>query len=856
MLFNVLLVAAALATAATMFIAEVHEEAKEWAIHEQEEHLKTFWELLRIKGQSFEISNGKLLVGNYIVNGNNELPDKLRDIFGCTATIFMGDIRVSTNVRMSDDRRAIGTRLQGPPRDALFRDGKPFRGKALILGIPYLTAYDPIRNQKGEVIGALYVGIKESKFFAAYEKLRYKVITVTTLLMLVFSMLAALLFRFRRQAEAALHESRERLQLQFDHMPIACVVSGIDCKIQTWNPAAEKVFGYTAGETIGKSANDLIVPSEIRAEVNSVWRTLLEKDETIHRTHENITKNHQTIFCKWTRTPLKDIGGNIIGFISMAEDITELKKTDEALREALTRYQNLAAKLDEKQHLLQTLINSIPDLIFYKDLNGKYLGCNKAFAAFAGHIEDELKGLTDFDLFPRKIATFFREMDRQMLNISVPQRNEEWVHYPDGRHVLLETLKTPFYGSQDQCLGLIGISRDITERHQAEEHRNNLEAQLNQAHKMEAIGQLAGGIAHDFNNILTVIIGYSEIIFLNADRDHPLRRHMEQILTSANRAADLTAGLLAFSRKQLLHPKPLDLGEVAHGLRKMLLRLIPEDIDFKTIVSEQNLTIMADRGQIEQVIMNLVTNAKDAMPNGGALTIEISAADINEDFHDQHGFGEPGRYCCIVISDTGHGMDVETRKRIFEPFFTTKEAGKGTGLGMAIIYGIVKQHNGFITVDSKPGGGSTFRVYLPLAGEVVQEVRGASKEEHPPGGVETVLLAEDDEAVRELHSMILEDTGYTIIQAVDGQDALDKFMKHQSEVSILITDVIMPKINGKRLYEEIRKIRPDMKVLMMSGYTKDVIIERGILEDEYSFMTKPVKPYDLLKTLRHILDNQ
>jgi len=975
MLFNVLLVAAALATAAAMFIAEIHEEAKGWAIHEQEQHLRTFWELLRNKGITFRINNGRLMAGNYAVNGNYELPDKLYDIFGCTATIFMGDTRVSTNVRRPDDSRAIGTRLEGPARDALFREGKPYRGRALILGIPYLTAYDPIRNERGEVIGALYVGIRESTFFESYEKLRYKVIAVTTLLMFIFSLLAALLIRFRRQAvevlreseakyrqlfemqsdaivlldcqtgeimeantsaatlygftrkellgkkndafvadpgkddfhvlelqrhiplsmhkkrdgtvfpvetftskgtwkrhevliavirditerkraEEALHESRERLQLQFDHMPIACIVCGTDFIIQTWNPAAEKVFGYTAGEAIGRSANDLIVPPEILADVNAGWRTVLEKDETIHRTHENITRNRQSIFCKWTKTPLKDIRGNIIGFISMAEDITEFKKTDEALREALTKYQNLATKLDEKQHLLQTLINSIPDLIFYKDLDSKYLGCNRAFEAFAGKREEELVGLTDFDLFPAEVASFFREMDRQMLSLRKARRNEEWVDYPDGRRALLETLKTPFYDPQGNSLGLIGISRDITERSQAEEHRMNLEAQLYQAHKMEAIGQLAGGIAHDFNNILTVIIGYSEIILLNAEQDHPLRRHMEQILASANRAADLTAGLLAFSRKQVLHPKPLDLGEVARGLRKMLLRLIPEDIDFKTIVSEKNLTIMADRGQIEQVIMNLVTNAKDAMPTGGALTIEISATEMDGKFHDQHGFGEPGRYACIAITDTGHGMEEETRKRIFEPFFTTKDAGKGTGLGMAIIYGIVKQHNGFITVYSEPDFGTTFRVYLPLTGEAELETLSTPREELPPGGVETVLLAEDDEAVRGLHKMILEDAGYTLIQAVDGRDALDKFMQYQSEISILITDVIMPKINGKRLYEEIRKIRPDMKVLMMSGYTKDVFTERGILEDEYSFMTKPVKPYDLLKTIRNILDNQ
>ena len=308
-----------------------------------------------------------------------------------------------------------------------------------------------------------------------------------------------------------------------------------------------------------------------------------------------------------------------------------------------------------------------------------------------------------------------------MLSQRMARRNEEWVYYPDGKRVLLDTLKTPFYDHNGSILGLIGISRDITERNQAEDGRKNLEALLYQAQKMEAIGQLAGGIAHDFNNILTVIIGYSEIILHGMAPEHPLRRHVEQMLTSAGRAAELTAGLLAFSRKQILHTKPLDLGEVAQGLRKMLRRLIPEDIDFKTIVAATGLTIMADKGQIEQVIMNLVTNAKDAMPKGGALSVEVSNAAMSENFRHQHGFGEAGRYACITITDTGHGMDEETCKRIFEPFFTTKEAGKGTGLGMAIIYGIVKQHNGYITVDSEPEKGTTFRVYLPLTETVEQE---------------------------------------------------------------------------------------------------------------------------------------
>jgi len=848
MLFNVLLVAVALATAAAMFLVEIHQESKGWAIREQEHHLKAFWELLRNKGQNFRTVDGKLLAGNYVVNGNFELPDKIHEIFGCTATIFMGDTRVSTNVRKSDDSRALETKLQGAARDAIFKEGKSYRGEALILGIPYLTAYDPIKNQKGEVIGALYVGIKESAYFATYEKLRYKVIAVTTLLMFFFSLLAALLVRFRKQAVEVLKESESKYRQLFELQSDAIIL--IDCETCTVieaNASASRLFGFSREELQNKKINELtadphiICPSAKDLQQHIPISLHRKKDGTV------FPVEIFTSLCTWNRHTV---------LITAIRDITELKKADAALRETVKEYQGLAVKFDEKQNLLHTLIDSIPDLIFYKDFEGKYFGCNRAFEVFAGRSEEELTGLTDFDLFPEEVASFFREMDQQMLSRRMARRNEEWVDYPDGKRVLLDTLKTPFYDDCGNILGLIGISRDITERSQAEDDRKNLEVLLYQAQKMEAIGQLAGGIAHDFNNILTVIIGYSEIILLGMEREHPLRRHVEQVLTSAGRAAELTAGLLAFSRKQILLTKPLDLGEVAQGLRKMLRRLIPEDIDFKTIVDETGLTIMADKGQIEQVIMNLVTNAKDAMPKGGALSIEISTADLDNDFRHQHGFGEAGHYGCITITDTGHGMNEETCKRIFEPFFTTKEAGKGTGLGMAIIYGIVKQHNGYITVDSEPDKGTTFRVYLPLIETVEQETQKTIVYEPPPGGTETILLAEDDAAIRELHGMILEEAGYKIIEAVDGQNALDKFMEHQTEVDILVSDVIMPKIDGKRLYEEIRKIRPDMKVLLMSGYTNDIFIERGIMENEYSFMTKPVMPSDLLKTMRDILDNR
>jgi len=532
------------------------------------------------------------------------------------------------------------------------------------------------------------------------------------------------------------------------------------------------------------------------------------------------------------------------------------KQTAEALWESLEQYRTLAAERGRERSLLRALIDAIPDLIFFKNPDGIYLGCNRAFEDFVGRTEKDLTGQSDLTLFPHEVGEFFQEMDRQMMVRRTARRNEEWVDYPDGRRVLLETLKTPFYDQEGRLLGLIGVSRDITEREQANEERKKLEAQLLQAQKMEAIGQLAGGIAHDFNNILTAIIGYTQILLIRMAKESQLRHYVEQVFTSAERAADLTKDLLAFSRKQVLQTEPLDACDILRRLRKMLERLIPEDIEFQTTLAENELAVMADRGKLEQVILNLVTNARDAMPTGGMLSIDISQVVMDERFVHSHGFGEPGAYACISVTDSGHGMDEETRRKLFEPFFTTKEVGKGTGLGMAIIYGVVKQHDGYISVYSEPGRGTTFRIYLPLIPGETTRISEAQDGDPIAGGTETILLVEDDVSVRELHKMILEAAGYGVIEAIDGQDALDRFMHKPEAVDILITDVIMPRIDGKRLYQEIEKVRPDMRVLFMSGYTRDIVIGRGILDHEWNFLAKPVRSSDLLRKVRHILDGR
>ena len=388
--------------------------------------------------------------------------------------------------------------------------------------------------------------------------------------------------------------------------------------------------------------------------------------------------------------------------------------------------------------------------------------------------------------------------------------------------------------------------RDITEQ-------RKLQNQLRHAQKMEAIGTLAGGIAHDFNNILTAIIGYGSILKMRMDGSDQLGTHVDQILSSSERAAALTQSLLAFSRRQKVTLKSVNIHEIAQRVNKLLQRLIGEDIELNYAATDSTANVLADSGQIEQVLMNLATNARDAMPDGGQLAIEVNRVRLDEQYRKNHGYGKPGEYVLIVVSDTGHGMDTKDRERIFEPFFTTKEIGKGTGLGLSIAYGIVKQHNGYINCYSESGVGTTFKIYLPVT-LTEDEPAVSADAARPAGGTETILVAEDDAGVRKLTKVVLEEFGYTVIEAEDGETAVRKFSENRDRIGFLILDVIMPKKNGKEVYEEAQKIRPDIKALFTSGYTANIIHKKGILDEGLHFISKPITPKELLEKVRIVLD--
>ncbi len=424
----------------------------------------------------------------------------------------------------------------------------------------------------------------------------------------------------------------------------------------------------------------------------------------------------------------------------------------------------------------------------------------------------------------------------------------------DGRLLdILITINIPTESSSFRnCL--VSIT-DITAFKQAAEERRRLQTQLLQSQKLEAVGLLAGGIAHDFNNILSAILGYAGIIEMKLQPGDPLRGHVEQVIGAVHRAAGLVQSLLAFSRKQIIDPRPLELTAAIQRIEKLLRRLIGEDIEFRTEYHDRLLTVVADPVQLEQVVINLVTNARDAMPGGGMLTLATAEGGIGEEFLRTHGFGLPGRYAVLSAADTGSGMDEGTKAHIFEPFFTTKEQGKGSGLGLSTVYGIVKQNNGFIICESAPGAGAVFRVYLPLAGvEAAAPAVAAAPDQPDLRGAETVLIAEDDDIARELFRAVFEEHGYAVVTAGNGEEALARFRERPDGIDLLVLDVIMPRMNGRTVLEEARRIRPDVRALFTSGYTADIIHARGILDPSIEFLAKPVLPSDLLKKAREVLD--
>ena len=634
----------------------------------------------------------------------------------------------------------------------------------------------------------------------------------------------------RKRAESALRQNEAMFRALTETAASAIFIVQRE-RFQYVNPATGVITGYSPDEMLAMEFWRIVHPD---------FRTIVQKRAYSRLSGEEAPSRYELkIICKNGDERWIDVTAAYIeflgepGILGTAFDITEHKMAEEALLRSEKRYRRF---FDED--LAGAYISS-PD--------GRLLACNPAFARIFGFssVEDALRcNLGDLYPDPEGRRAFIRLLERQG-NL---QQHEKELRRVDGKPVHAVENAVGTFTEEGELIEIKGYLFDNTEVKQLSE-------QLRQSQKMEAIGRLAGGIAHDFNNLLTAITGYAELLLASVDPLGPLRSKVEQIHKAADRAASLTQQLLAFSRKQMLRPEVLDVNLVVADMELMLNRLIGEDIELTMELERGPMRVKADRGQIEQVIMNLVVNARDAMPRGGTLSIETSDVELSRSYAHSHLVVQPGPYIMLAISDSGVGMDEETRSLIFEPFFTTKGADKGTGLGLATVYGIVKQSGGSIWVYSEPGKGTTFKIYFP---RILEASETAVSERETLGdlhGSEAILLVEDDAGVRELLSETLKSYGYVVMEASNGGDAIRISIECGIPLHLMITDVVMPGIGGCELAARVADLRPEIKVLYISGYTDRGVIKNGIVQPGAEFLQKPFGPETLISKVRDVLDS-
>jgi len=541
--------------------------------------------------------------------------------------------------------------------------------------------------------------------------------------------------------------------------------------------------------------------------------------------------------------------------LSILRDVTERKQAAEAVERSERLLRELAEELESERKRLVEAQTLAKLGSWHIDLSTMAM----IWSAETHRIfeTDPAKFNPDHEGFLQFVHPDDRAAVNQAFALSLGRcsegETEHRVLMPDGRIKFLEERWRVFHDEHQKPVRAVGACMDITEQVLSRRRLQETEDQLRQSQKLESVGMLAGGIAHDFNNLLTVITGYSELTLKGLDKADPLVHNVEEIKTAAERAASLTRQLLAFSRKQVLQPKVLDLNSIILNIEKMLGRLVGEDMELRSLPGVGLGQVKADPGQIEQVVLNLVVNARDAMPNGGKITLETANIHLDEAYARRHIAVQPGWYAMLAVTDTGHGMDAKTQKYIFEPFFTTKEQGKGTGLGLSTVYGIVKQSGGNIWVYSEVGVGTSFKIYLPLVDEHVTGPEAGPGRPEGALGTETILVAEDEEMVRHLARESLMKNGYTVLEAADGGEALLIAQQHQGPIHLLLTDVVMPRMSGKELAEQVVKLRPDTRVLYMSGYTDQAIVHHGILDRDIAFIGKPFTPNALVLKIVAVL---
>lgn len=631
----------------------------------------------------------------------------------------------------------------------------------------------------------------------------------------------------RKQAEEALQRSEEYFRSLIDNSTDVVSIISEEGVRHYISPSAKRVLGYSPEELIGGSLFDLLHPDDIPHLQEIFSERLKEPGTTVSAEFRCKHKNGA-----WR--VLEVIASNLLsnpavgGVVINSRDITERKCAEEALLESERDYRELFNRAHDA-------------ILILAPENETVLDVNQRACEVYGFSREEFIGLSLENLSVN--VNDGRERLRQVLNQGNCLNFESVQRRKDGSEMTVEINASLINYKGRRAV--LSITRDVTDRKQLEE-------QLRQSQKMEAIGRLAGGVAHDFNNLLTAINGYSELALRRLNDPARLREQLTEIKKAGERAASLTRQLLAFSRKQILQPKTLNLNDIVMDMSKMLRRLIGEDIELVLELSSSLGQVKADPSQIEQVILNLAINARDAMPQGGRLIIETSNVVISDRAARRYGSIQAGHHVCISIADTGCGIDPAMQQRIFEPFFTTKEIGKGTGLGLSTVYGIVKQSGGYIFVHSEAGRGATFKIYLPRVDEAIEP--SDARESEASSGSETVLLVEDDELIRKLTSSILEEHGYKVIEAEGAHKALEILERSHEEIRLMVTDVIMPAMSGKRLADKAKLLRPGMRVLFISGYTDEAIVHHGVLNEGIPFLQKPFTPDALAKKVREILD--
>ena len=638
-----------------------------------------------------------------------------------------------------------------------------------------------------------------------------------------------------RTAELSIANDRLRLQAAaLEAAANSILITDLTGTVVWTNPAFSELSGYSAEEIRGQNPRSLRSGRQDKQFYARMWDTISSgatwRGEVLNRRKDGSLRMEEM-----TITPVSSRPGEITHFVAVKQDITERKRAEEALRKAEEKYRGIF------ENAVIGIYQSTPD--------GHLLSVNHAASTICGFDspEQQLAETKDLGLDLYQDPARRKELVRELSTTGIARDFECEIRRRDGKKAWLLQNVRAVKNEQGEIVTYEGTVHDITER-------KLLEEQLRQAQKMEAVGRLAGGVAHDFNNALSVIMGYGQLLQLDPPSEDTTRKHAEQIVKAGQRAASLTRQLLAFSRKQAIQPVILDLNSVVSDTNKMLRRLIGEDIDLTISQDAKLKRVKADRGQIEQILMNLAVNARDAMPSGGELTITTSNCELGASDIQEHPFIKPGRYVLLSFTDTGCGMTKETKAHIFEPFFTTKEAGKGTGLGLSTVYGIVKQSDGFVFVDSEIDKGTTFRIYL-------REIEvGAKESESPepvralPRGNETILLAEDEDPLRELTGGCLQSSGYTVLEARDAKTAFQLAAHHSGPIHLLLTDIVMPGISGRDLAEQLMPSHPEMKLLYMSGYTHDLISQHGVVEADVALLEKPFSLEALLTRVRAVLD--